>query len=150
MQSYSIASLKYLDASDLFQWLKQGHTSLGQPFQVIDVRGSDHIGGHIKTSWNYPYRKIKSDLDYIKGLREKLLEAHNDQQDNETVINCVFHCAMSQQRGPSSAMKFLRSIPESELANFQIWILKGGFNHWQTLYGLDDSVTESYIPDLWK
>ncbi|QEU61522.1 Ych1 [Kluyveromyces lactis] len=150
MQSHSISSLKYLDAIDLYQWIKQGHTSLGQPFQVIDVRGSDHIGGHIKGSWNYPYRRLKSDLNYVDTLRQELLDKAEIGADGAPeIINCVFHCAQSQQRGPSSAMLFLRSIPESQLNRFQIWVLKGGFNHWQSNYGLDEAVTENYKPDLW-
>lgn len=142
--------MKYLDAIDLYQWIKQGHTSLGQPFQVIDVRGSDHIGGHIKGSWNYPYRRLKSDLNYVDTLRQELLDKAEIGADGASeIINCVFHCAQSQQRGPSSAMLFLRSIPESQLNRFQIWVLKGGFNYWQSNYGLDEAVTENYKPDLW-
>ncbi|BAO41380.1 Rhodanese domain-containing protein [Kluyveromyces marxianus] len=147
MQSYSISSLKYLDAKDLYQWIKQGKTSLGEPFQVIDVRGSDHVGGHIKGSWNYPYKKLKSDLAYVDTLRQELLNKTDSDSD---VINCVFHCALSQQRGPSSALLFLRSIPESQLSRFRIWVLKGGFNYWQSIYGLDETVTDNYKPDLWR
>lgn len=139
--------------------MKQGHTQLGQPFQVVDVRGSDHIGGHIKGSWNYPYKTLKNDLDYLNKLRQELLKKSETEAatktgaptegDEPAVINCVFHCALSQQRGPSSAMLFLRSIPEFQLNRFQIWVLKGGFNYWQSKYGLDETVTESYKPDLW-
>ncbi len=120
---------------------------MGEPFQVIDVRGSDHVGGHIKGSWNYPYKKLKSDLAYVDTLRQELLNKTDSDSD---VINCVFHCALSQQRGPSSALLFLRSIPESQLSRFRIWVLKGGFNYWQSIYGLDETVTDNYKPDLWR
>lgn len=59
---------------------------------IINV---DHIGGHIKGSTNVP----SNTLDYkIPELVRKL-------QDKDTV---VFHCALSQVRGPSAALKYLR------------------------------------------
>lgn len=146
MKSYSITHIKQLDACVLFQWLKHGSTHLDEPFQVIDVRGSDYVGGHIRTSWNYPYKKLKLDSKYMSTLRNRLLQEHKD----KGVINCVFHCAQSQQRGPSSALKFLRTIPQDDLNKFQIWILKGGFNHWQSVYGKDETVTENYEADIWE
>lgn len=55
----------------------------------------DHIGGHIKGSSHVP----SNTLDYkIPELVRKL-------QDKDTV---VFHCALSQQRGPSAALRYLR------------------------------------------
>lgn len=62
----------------------------------------------------------------------------------------VFHCALSQQRGPSAALKFLRSVKEGELNGKSVWILKGGFTKWQELYGEDIDVTEDYQKDIWK
>lgn len=55
----------------------------------------DHIGGHIRSSIHAP----SSTLDYkIPELVRKL-------KDKETV---VFHCALSQQRGPSAALRYMR------------------------------------------
>ncbi|AET41202.1 phosphatase YCH1 Ecym_7376 [Eremothecium cymbalariae DBVPG len=153
MQSFSISEIKYLDASELHQWLKNGYTTtLHEPFQVIDVRGSDYIGGHIAGAWNYPYKRLKNDVKYIGELRNRLLEEHMQSSDetNQSVVNCVFHCAQSQQRGPSSAMRFLRSLTEHQLCHFRIWILRGGFNHWQSIYGQDSSLTVDYVPDIWQ
>ncbi|TGO82370.1 hypothetical protein BPOR_0847g00010 [Botrytis porri] len=62
---------------------------------IIDVRDDDHIGGHIKHSIHVP----SSTLDYkIPELVRKL-------KDKDTV---VFHCALSQQRGPSAALRYIR------------------------------------------
>jgi len=61
----------------------------------VDVRDDDHIGGHIKHSIHAP----SSTLDHkIPELVRKL-------KDKETV---VFHCALSQQRGPSAALRYIR------------------------------------------
>ncbi|SCU82477.1 LAME_0C01332g1_1 [Lachancea meyersii CBS 8951] len=147
MESRSITAIKYIDASELFKWLKLGHSTSNEPFQIIDVRGSDYIGGHIKGGWNYPYRQLRDNVDKCRELRARL-EAVGS-ATGPAVVNCVFHCALSQQRGPSAAMKFLRTLEDSELARFRIYVLRGGFNHWQSLYGDDQAVTESYEKDLW-
>ena len=104
---------------------------------VVDVRDDDYIGGHIKGSRNVP----SSTLDYripelIRTLKEK-----------EKV---VFHCALSQQRGPAAARRYLaekqKTAPDDELptnadgdagtsaaksSGQQVYILDGGFTKWQ-------------------
>ncbi|KAL1840074.1 hypothetical protein VTJ49DRAFT_809 [Mycothermus thermophilus] len=62
---------------------------------IIDVRDDDYIGGHIKGSRNVPSRT----LDYMLPTLVRQL------QDKDTV---VFHCALSQQRGPSAALRYIR------------------------------------------
>ena len=70
----------------------------------------DHIGGHIRSSIHAP----SSTLDYkIPELVRKL-------KDKETV---VFHCALSQQRGPSAALRYIRE--RQRLLNLPAH-LKGG------------------------
>jgi rhodanese-related sulfurtransferase len=63
---------------------------------LADLRWeTDHIGGHIRHSIHAP----SSTLDHkIPELVRKL-------KDKETV---VFHCALSQQRGPSAALRYIR------------------------------------------
>ena len=61
---------------------------------VIDVRGDDHIGGHIHTSTHVP----STSLDYrIPQLVRTLA-------DKQIV---VFHCALSQERGPRAARRYM-------------------------------------------
>lgn len=154
----SVADIKYIDASDLYKWIIDGKNNLGQPFQVIDVRGSDHIGGHISGSWNYPYKKLKhansestpGDDNYIDKLYKQL----ESKRGTNGIIDVIFHCAQSQQRGPSAALLFLRylnGIKEGNVIDkYRIYVLRGGFNHWQDVYGTDDLVTEDYVQDLWS
>ncbi|AQZ09253.1 YCH1 (YGR203W) [Zygosaccharomyces parabailii] len=131
MQSRTI---KYLDTSQLYTWMKRGAP---EPFQVIDVRGSDYKGGHIKGGWNYPCRNFP---DSITELTARLNEKRR--LSGCKVINVVFHCARSQQRGPRSAMMFLKDVPQAELTDFNVYVLRGGFNHWKSVYGRDSTVTE--------
>lgn len=61
---------------------------------VIDVRGDDHVGGHIRTSMHVP----SSSLDHrIPELVRKL--------SNKEMV--IFHCALSQERGPRAARRYL-------------------------------------------
>jgi rhodanese-related sulfurtransferase len=63
---------------------------------LIFLSFTDHIGGHINGSQHVPSRT----LDHaIPSLVHKL-------KDKDTV---VFHCALSQQRGPSAALGYLRA-----------------------------------------
>jgi len=91
----TIATLPRLSSSALSTLILSQSSSSDPSFAIIDVRDDDHIGGHIKGSTNVP----SSTLDYkIPELVRKL-------QAKDTVI---FHCALSQQRGPSAALRYLR------------------------------------------
>lgn len=99
---------------------------------IIDVRDSDYIGGHIVGCQNVPTHTH----DY------RLPELVRTLRNQDTV---VFHCALSQQRGPSSALRYLRErermsargegeIRESggDLEKAQkVVVLDGGFTKWQ-------------------
>ena len=74
-------------------------------------------------------------------------------KDKKTV---VFHCALSQQRGPSAALKYLRerdgllkSMGE-EAKEQDVYVLDRGFSGWQEVYGEDERLTEGYVKDLWE
>lgn len=93
---------------------------------VVDVRGSDHVGGHIKGSHHVP----STDLDYRMPQIVRTLA------DKEIVI---FHCALSQERGPRAARwykeekdKESSSGEEKDAPKAQeIYVLDQGFVGWQ-------------------
>lgn len=88
--------------------------------------------------------------------------------DKDTV---VFHCALSQQRGPGAALKYVR---EKEAAAAKaakkasagaedgevdaaaakkeqtVYVLDQGFVGWQEKYGADVRLTEGYRKELWE
>lgn len=147
---FTVADVKYIDGSTLRTWILQGHTNLGSKFQIVDVRDEDHVGGHIIHSIHIPSTKFN---DNLSTLLQRL-----EEQKKDTVI---FHCMLSQQRGPSSAMRFMRYLNEklemSEdeqecefIENMNICILRGGFGKWQSSYGDDPRLTDSYQKDIWK
>lgn len=64
----------------------------------------------------------------------------------------VFHCALSQQRGPSAALRYARER-ESALGQDQpqqVFVLEGGFVEWQQKYGNDAKLTEAFAADIWE
>ncbi|RYP60113.1 hypothetical protein DL771_010623 [Monosporascus sp. 5C6A] len=67
----------------------------GSKVAIVDVRDDDHIGGHIKSSLHFPSGSLDATMPTL--LRQLA--------DKDTV---VFHCALSQQRGPSAALRYLR------------------------------------------
>ncbi|ODV84884.1 hypothetical protein CANARDRAFT_199870 [[Candida] arabinofermentans NRRL YB-2248] len=139
--SFTIANLKMIDPSALKAKLT---SSVVQSPIIIDVRDSDHIGGHIRNSHHIPSTTIPNQCPKIYDLLK-------DSQTNEV----VFHCALSQQRGPSSAMRFIRWLGDNKnddpfAKSLEIYVLRGGFVKWQELYGSDTEVTDRYDKDLWK
>jgi Cdc25 family phosphatase len=65
----------------------------------------------------------------------------------------VFHCALSQQRGPSAALRYVRErqrrLPEAERQPQEVYVLEGGFSMWQAKFGADERLTEGWVRDLW-
>ncbi|KAI4113625.1 MAG: hypothetical protein LQ345_005434 [Seirophora villosa] len=70
-------------------------TTTSRTLAIIDVRDGDHAGGHIRSSIHVP----SSTLDY------RLPELVRTLKEKEKV---VFHCALSQQRGPGAALRYLK------------------------------------------
>ncbi|CDK26034.1 unnamed protein product [Kuraishia capsulata CBS 1993] len=137
----TVADIKYLEPTTLRNWLRQGCSATGSKFLVVDVRDFDYVGGHIKNGRNLPANTLTKELP---KLAEDVLD--KDYKD------VVFHCALSQQRGPTAAMSFLRYLnkTETEIKGLTVWILRGGFTKWQELYGEDDSATEGYDKRIWE
>ncbi|CAF3463177.1 hypothetical protein SNK03_011643 [Fusarium graminearum] len=142
----TIASLKRLSAKSLSEKILQEVDATDPTFAVIDVRDNDYIGGHIKGSTNVPAHTLDSMMPtLVRRLKDK-----------KTV---VFHCALSQQRGPSAALKYLRERdgllcsmgedPKGESGQ-DVFILDQGFSGWQEVYGEDERLTEGYVKDLWE
>ncbi|KAF2850469.1 Rhodanese-like protein [Plenodomus tracheiphilus IPT5] len=170
MSSLNLTSLEYITRESLASSIKDSPSeALPDDTAIIDVRDSDHIGGHIKGSTWVP----SSQLDYrtpdlIRTLKDKKV--------------VVFHCALSQQRGPSAALRYLREKErldggvkqgkveattggkagveagetkeegrgEGNNEEQKVYVLKGGFTEWQEKYGEDQKLTEGYQKDIWE
>ena len=144
MSDITISNLQYITREELSARLLQSDTTssntltLPSSMVIIDVRDSDYIGGHIRGSTHIP----SSQLDY------KVPELARTWKDKEVV---VFHCALSQQRGPSAALRYIRerkrllaitakgavredsedSNGKVESLEQKVLVLEGGFVKWQ-------------------
>ncbi|KAH6611914.1 Cdc25 family phosphatase-like protein Ibp1 [Boeremia exigua] len=160
MASPTLATLQYITRDTLASTIST-NASLPPDTAIIDVRDSDHIGGHIRGSTWVP----SSTLEY------KMPELLRTLRDKEVV---VFHCALSQQRGPGAALKYLREKErveakeeakeevkegvkegvteegEGKKGGQRVYVLKGGFTEWQEKYGEDKVLTEGYQKDIWE
>ncbi|KAF2705632.1 hypothetical protein K504DRAFT_471618 [Pleomassaria siparia CBS 279.74] len=170
MSLITLSDLTYISREDLSSQILTSPTiTLPSRTAIIDVRDSDHIGGHIKGSKWVP----SSQLDY------RIPELVRTLKDKEVV---VFHCALSQQRGPSAALRYLREkkrldpegLVESkgdvggkeggqgkedgddgkedgkEKKVQKVVVLDGGFTKWQEKFGEDERLTEAYQKDIWE
>jgi rhodanese-related sulfurtransferase len=159
MSSLSISDLEFISREDLAQRLKESG-SLPSSTAIVDVRDSDHVGGHIRGSTWVP----SSELDH------KAPELVRNLKDKDTVI---FHCVLSQQRGPNAALKYLREKERLDPTSWveskgdgevkeegeqggkgkkkqKVLVLTGGFEKWQEVYGTDEKLTEGYQKDIWE
>ncbi|KAI1098746.1 Rhodanese-like protein [Jackrogersella minutella] len=155
MTMMTISTLQRITASKLAEMLlASAHQPLSDATKVaiVDVRDDDHIGGHIKSSLHFPSVSLDATMP---TLLRKLA-------DKDVV---VFHCALSQQRGPSAALRYLREkeaatekkaaekVLEDEgeaVKQQQVYVLDRGFSGWQEVYGPDERLTEAYRKELWE
>jgi len=129
MSSYTVASLPRISREQLADYIRAKKPGV----TIIDVRDSDYIGGHIFGCQNIP----------VNTHEYRMPELVRTLADQEAV---VFHCALSQQRGPSSALKYLRerermgntgqlgSSKDGEEPKQKVYVLEGGFVKWQEMY----------------
>lgn len=139
MSSINIATLPRMSRDALSALLLS--TSKLSDLAIVDVRDSDHIGGHICGSTWVPSSTLELRIpELVRTLKDK-----------ETV---VFHCALSQQRGPSAALRYARAresaLGEEESNKQKVYVLEGGFVQWQEKFGNDKRLTEAYVEDIWR
>ncbi|KAI1374002.1 Rhodanese-like protein [Hypoxylon crocopeplum] len=158
MPMVTMASLQRITAPKLAEMLlaTTSQPSSDASIAIVDVRDDDHIGGHIKSSLHFPSRSLDATMP---TLLRKLA--------GKEVV--VFHCALSQQRGPSAALRYLREMEATVAAaaavkkaaeeegkesdgkkQQQVYVLDQGFVGWQEVYGPDERLTEAYRKELWE
>ncbi|KZZ89288.1 Rhodanese-like protein [Ascosphaera apis ARSEF 7405] len=140
MSTLTIATLPRMQREELSELVLSATETAN--FAIVDVRDSvDHIGGHIFSSIWAPSASLDARLpELIRTLSDKK--------------KVIFHCALSQQRGPSAALRYARQraalLAPEQIQEQQIYVLEGGFMSWQELYGTNPKLTEAYIADIWK
>ncbi|PPQ75554.1 hypothetical protein CVT24_013246 [Panaeolus cyanescens] len=97
-------------------------------YVVIDVRGDDHAGGHVRGSDNWPAKPFYDDLPQF----------YEKYQNTPQVI---FYCNRSNGRGPRSAAWYQDYVDAHGGKNSKAYVLKGGIKNWLEKYeGQEDLV----------
>lgn len=92
---------------------------------IIDVRDSDFAGGHIRSAVNLPEDNFISDDD-VDAIVTKY-------KDEEMI---VFHCMLSQVRGPSCARRFLNRmivVLADQEEKPDVRVLTGGYQNFSSV-----------------
>ncbi|KAJ3233410.1 hypothetical protein HDU78_006483 [Chytriomyces hyalinus] len=134
---WSSQSAPTLEPEELANWMRDPSKKPNVDYLVVDVRDEDFIGGHISKALNVPSKDFHKDPSSFAAQ----LAAPK---------KVVFHCALSQVRGPNAANTYLRDVVAATGSNQQVYVLQGGFTSWQLRYGKDASLTENYDEELWK
>ncbi|KAH9179199.1 Rhodanese-like domain-containing protein [Lactarius sanguifluus] len=131
-------AVKYISADELSAIIKSNKLPR-KDYIVVDVRDSDFIGGHIKNCHNSPSTTFLDKLDDLV-------------KDTKDIPQVIFHCALSQQRGPKAARQY--NDRRNQLRNdndtpHEVFVLHGGFTEFQEKFKGDPQLVENWNKDIW-
>ncbi|GHJ86224.1 hypothetical protein NliqN6_2626 [Naganishia liquefaciens] len=122
-------SFQYINAQELAEIVKKNDP---KEVQVIDVRDDDFVGGNIKGAVNSPSESFTQNVTELV-------------RQYEEVPKIVFHCALSQQRGPKAARIY--SEIQKQLnpdSRQEVLVLREGFTGFQQRYRDDPALVEKF------
>lgn len=119
----------------LVDCLRQGELSSSK-LVVVDVRDEDRALGWIIGSYWFPSNEFLKD---VSSSVNRLLETHTN------ASKYVFHCQLSQVRGPSCASLFQKEVVanhRNKAQDLEVYILEGGYEAFSRKYGKDEQLVE--------
>lgn len=132
-------STKYITADRLAAIIKSDKVPKTD-YYVVDVRDDDWRGGNIKGSSNHPSYSF---MDSVNQLV----------QETKDVPTVIFHCALSQVRGPKAARVYAETRDSLEAEGkdkaHEVLILQGGFTDFQAKFKDDPLLVENWDKDVW-
>ncbi|KAK7048608.1 Rhodanese domain-containing protein [Favolaschia claudopus] len=131
--------MKYISGDELAQMIKSGKVP-NQDYLVVDVRDDDYAGGNIKDAFNLPSREFHTGV-------------YDLAQKSADVKVVVFHCALSQMRGPKAARIYEETRTNLNLAQAksqEVYILTHGFTGFQQKFKDDPALIENWDKDVWE
>lgn len=130
----------YIQPSALAEILRYPDASSKRPV-IIDVRDTDYAGGHIRSAVNIPEDNFMDDDD---------VDALVDKYKDEDAI--VFHCMMSQVRGPSCAKRLksrMEVVLEGAAHKPRVLILHGGYERFGSVSNASSQLAASCRSSDW-
>ncbi|KAF8879090.1 Rhodanese-like domain-containing protein [Gymnopilus junonius] len=131
-------TVRYMNHTELAGLIKSGKVP-GKDFTIIDVRDDDYIGGNIKGCINYPSRDFLMSVDSLV-------------QETKDVPLVIFHCMLSQARGPKAARIYAetrQNVLENDI-HHEVAILRDGFSEFQLKYKDDPELVENWVKEVWE
>jgi len=131
--------VKYISGDALARLIKSGKRP-SEDYLVVDVRDSDFIGGNITNCRNVPSNTFLDNLDDL--VRE-----------TKNVPQVIFHCALSQSRGPTAARQYddrRKQLQNDDDGEQEVLILRGGFTEFQQKFKDDPELVEKWNKKFWS
>jgi len=132
-------AVKYISADELSAIIKSSKLPR-KDYLVIDVRDGDFIGGHIVNCHNSPSATFPDKLDDLV-------------KDTRDVPQIIFHCALSQVRGPKAARQYndrRNQMRDDDDIPHEVFVLRGGFTRFQEKFKDDPQLVENWNKDIWE
>lgn len=132
-----------MDADTLASSLR-GRLENPKKIAVVDVRDDDYEGGHIVGAVHAPSFTF---LDRVDSLVGKELQGFE---------KVVFHCSLSQQRGPKAARVYRETRDTAQSAGRvpsgeqEIFVLRDGFANFGPRFKDDKALVEDWDQDAWN
>ncbi|KAH0586408.1 hypothetical protein H2248_007644 [Termitomyces sp. 'cryptogamus'] len=131
-------AMKYITRDELADVIK---TSIPKKdFVIVDVRDDDFRGGNIKGAINKPSR------DFLTSVDELI-------KDTKDIPLVIFHCALSQVRGPKAARIYeetRRNVLYGKDIPHEVAVLREGFARFQEKYRDDPDLIENWDKEIWS
>nr|GAT52251.1 predicted protein [Mycena chlorophos] len=129
---------KYITGDELAKLIKTEGKLAEKDYLVVDVRDDDFFGGNIVNARNIPSRQFSV----------AVYDLANKSKDVGTV---VFHCALSQVRGPKAARMYAETRQNLHIpGEQQVLVLNGGFTEFQRKFKDDPILVEKWDRETWE
>ncbi|KAI0736312.1 Rhodanese-like protein [Fomitopsis betulina] len=130
---------KYISPDELASLMKSDKV-VGRDYYIVDVRDDDWYGGNIKGSRNSPSHGFLSKVDELVA-------------QTKDVPTVIFHCALSQVRGPKAARIYSETRDllqtQGKDKSHEVLVLRGGFQDFQARYRDDPDLVENWKDEVW-
>ncbi|KAK0551200.1 Cdc25 phosphatase Ibp1 [Tilletia horrida] len=134
----------YIDAPSLAERVKAGDVSRKE-LAIVDVRDDDFVGGSIVGAKNVPSSSFEQRVDSLV-------------KDLVDVPKVVFHCHLSQQRGPKAARIYSDArkeaiasgaLPAGPNQTQQVVVLRDGAAGFVRQYKDNGQLVQDYDAESW-
>ncbi|KAJ7486139.1 Rhodanese-like domain-containing protein [Mycena galericulata] len=130
--------MKHISREELAEIIKSEKVAK-KDYLVVDVRDDDYAGGNIKHALNIPSREFQ-------------MSVYDLVQKSADVEVVVFHCALSQMRGPKAARIYeetRRNLNVAQEKPQEVYVLRDGFTEFQRKFKDDPALVENWEEEVW-